>query len=41
VTDNDVGCRFVRDHLGLPAHNARRDAAALVERVLERVHARA
>lgn len=41
VTDNDVGCRFVRDHLGLPAHNARRDAAALVERVLERLHARA
>jgi hypothetical protein len=41
VTDNDVGCRYVRDKLGLPAHNARRDAAGLVERVLERVHARA
>ncbi|MGH7572141.1 MAG: hypothetical protein ACREMK_09900 [Gemmatimonadota bacterium] len=30
VTDNQVGRAFVRDTLGLPAHNARHDAAGLL-----------
>ena len=30
VTDNQVGTAFVRQHLDLPAHNARRDAQGLV-----------
>lgn len=38
VTDNEVGSAFVRSRLGVAAHNARTDAAALVatvERALE------
>ena len=34
ATDNEVGCRFIRDQLELPAHNARRGDGALVEIVL-------
>jgi hypothetical protein len=30
ATDNDVGQHYVRAQLGLPAHNARRDAAGLL-----------
>lgn len=41
ATDNDVGTRFIREKLGLPAHNARRDARALVSVVLEALRARA
>ena len=41
VTDSEVGCRFVRERLGLPAHNARRDTAGLVSVVQEALHARA
>jgi hypothetical protein len=39
ATDNDVGQLYVRAQLGLPAHNARRDAAgllAVVKRELKR-----
>ncbi len=39
-TDNEVGCRFIRDQLGLPAHNARRDDGLLAGVVLEAVNAR-
>lgn len=35
ATDNDVGVRFVREQLGVPAHNARRDGHALVGVVME------
>jgi hypothetical protein len=41
VTDNEVGCRFVREHLGVAAHNARRDADGLTAKILEALHARA
>lgn len=30
ATDNEVGLDYIRSHLGVPAHNARRDAAGLV-----------
>jgi hypothetical protein len=30
ATDNEVGLVYIRDGLGLPAHNARRDAAGLL-----------
>lgn len=33
ATDNAVGLRFIRDELGLPAHNARLDGEGLVQRV--------
>ena len=33
ATDNEVGRSYIADELGLPAHNARRDAAGLVARV--------
>jgi len=35
ATDNEVGCRFIRDELGLPAHNARRGDGELARIVLE------
>lgn len=35
ATDNEVGRDYVTAQLGVPAHNARRDAAGLVETVLE------
>lgn len=41
ATDNDVGCRFIRDQLSLPAHNARRGDGALVQTILEALHGRA
>ena len=41
VTDNEVGCRFVREQLGVTACNARRDADALTAIVMESLHARA
>ncbi len=31
VTDNQVGCAYIRDHLDLAAHNARHDMAALAD----------
>ena len=41
ATDNEVGRKYVRDSLGLPAHNALREAPALVgvvrDALLERV----
>jgi hypothetical protein len=40
-TDNEVGCRFIREHLRLPAHNARRDDGLLARVVLEAVNGRA
>jgi hypothetical protein len=33
ATDNDVGLAYIRSELGVPAHNARRDAQGLVELV--------
>ncbi|MDQ2069586.1 hypothetical protein [Natronospira bacteriovora] len=33
ATDNAVGLRFIRDEVGVAAHNARRDAPGLIERV--------
>lgn len=39
ATDNEVGCRFIREQLGLPAHNARRGDGALAGVVLEAVRA--
>ncbi|HSL17307.1 MAG TPA: hypothetical protein VLB51_05310 [Methylomirabilota bacterium] len=38
ATDNEVGCRFIRDQLGLPAANARRGDGALARIVGEAVH---
>ena len=35
ATDNEVGIVYITAELGLPAHNARRDAAGLVARVRE------
>jgi hypothetical protein len=40
ATDNEVGRDYVRAALGLPAHNARRDAQGLVEVVLRALRAR-
>ena len=37
ATDNEVGRRYIVQELGIPSHNARRDAAGLVQRVLEAV----
>jgi hypothetical protein len=31
ATDNEVGLVYIQTGLGLPAHNARRDAAGLLE----------
>jgi hypothetical protein len=39
ATDNDVGRQYVRSSLGLPAHNALREAPALVAVVREALHA--
>lgn len=39
ATDNDVGRDYIRAELGLPAHNALRDAPGLVARVREGVDA--
>jgi hypothetical protein len=41
ATDNEVGCRFIRDNLGLPAHNARRGDGLLAATILEAVRERA
>jgi hypothetical protein len=38
ATDNEVGCRFIRDQLGLPAANARRGDGALARIVGEALH---
>ncbi|MCA9768013.1 MAG: hypothetical protein KC485_04260, partial [Gemmatimonadetes bacterium] len=35
ATDNAVGRDYITATLGLPAHNARRDAAGLLARVME------
>ena len=35
ATDNEVGCRFIREQLDLPAANARRTDGALAEIILE------
>jgi hypothetical protein len=35
ATDNNVGSEYITASLGLPAHNARRDAKGLVARVME------
>lgn len=37
ATDNEVGSSYIATSLGIPAHNARRDAAGLVKVVLEAV----
>jgi hypothetical protein len=39
ATDNEVGRRFIANELGLPSHNARRDANGLVLRVREAIEA--
>ncbi|MEA5445350.1 hypothetical protein VCB98_05920 [Gammaproteobacteria bacterium AB-CW1] len=41
ATDNAVGLRFIHDHLGLAAHNARQDGAGLVDHILARLRERA
>jgi hypothetical protein len=41
ATDNEVGCRFIREQLGLAAVNARRGDGELARIVLEAVRARA
>ncbi len=33
ATDNEVGVRFIHEHVGVPAHNARLDGAGLVKRI--------
>ena len=38
ATDNEVGCRFIRDQLGLPAANARRGDGQLARIVGEALH---
>jgi hypothetical protein len=38
ATDNEVGRQYVRRELGLPAHNALREATALVAAVRESLH---
>ncbi len=40
ATDNEVGTRFVRETLGIPAHNARREPEALVALVREALDVR-
>jgi hypothetical protein len=40
ATDNEVGCRFIRDQLGLPAVNARRGDGSLAAVVLEALRGR-
>ena len=40
ATDNEVGTRFVREALGIPAHNARREPEALVALALEALRGR-
>ena len=40
ATDNQVGRDYISGQLGLPAHNALRDSAGLVERVREALEAR-
>jgi hypothetical protein len=37
ATDNRVGIRFVEREVGLPAHNARADAAGLGGLILEKI----
>ena len=37
ATDNEVGCRYVREQLGLPAHNARSSGPALAALAASRV----
>jgi hypothetical protein len=37
ATDNEVGRKFIVEELQLPAHNARRDAAGLVNRVRDAI----
>ena len=39
ATDNEVGRKFITEALGLPSHNARRDAAGLVACVLAAIDA--
>lgn len=39
ATDNEVGLDYIRAALGLPAHNARRDAAGLLQVVLATLRA--
>jgi len=39
ATDNEVGRTYITKELGLPAHNARRDAAGLVDGVLAAIAA--
>jgi hypothetical protein len=39
ATDNAVGSTYITASLGLPAHNARRDAAGLLARVEESIAA--
>lgn len=39
ATDNEVGCRFIREQLDLPAHNARRGDGELARVVLEALDA--
>ena len=41
ATDNDVGSDYIRARLGLPAHNALRDAPRLVALVDHALRARA
>jgi hypothetical protein len=38
VTDNEVGRRYVRESLGIPAHNALKDAAGLLRVAAARIH---
>ena len=37
ATDNRVGIRFVEREIGLPAHNARADAAGLGGLIVEKI----
>lgn len=41
VTDNEVGCRYVREELGATPRNARRDPEGIARAVHEAMHARA
>ncbi|HSO22770.1 MAG TPA: hypothetical protein VLT81_07675, partial [Chondromyces sp.] len=41
ATDNEVGCRFIREQLGLTAANARRGDGELARIVVEAVRAAA
>ena len=40
ATDNEVGIQYITRELGLPAHNARRDAAGLVAAVQQALSVR-